>query len=158
MRAKSTFLTLGIGLSWLMSGFAAASPEVTDAAEVARLKQELAKAEQRIAELNKALAEKAGAADPTLEGLDSADAGTAREAVKLWAAKGKAALPKLREIAFEGNNAAARLRAKEAIGQITGQWGSQTDLIWKRSVADAINPDKPLLVLQLFGSLDEKFC
>ena len=165
MKATKRFLTVGVGLAWLMSGFAVAQAEkpdtiVTagDSAEVAKLKQALAAAEKRIEELNSELATKSGKEDPALKGLDSDDAGTAREAVKLWAAQGERALPKLRDIAFKGKNAAARSRAKEAIGQITGQWGSQTDLVWKRSVAEAVNPDKPLIVLQLFGSLDEEFC
>ena len=158
MRAKNRFLVIGAVITWLISGVALADKSDPASDEVTRLKQELADAQKKIKELSEALATRADSPDPALEGLDSADTGTASEAVKLWAAKGDKALPRLREIAFKGKNAAARSRAKEAIGQITGQWGSQTDLVWKRSVKEAINPDKPILVLQLFGSLDEEFC
>jgi hypothetical protein len=96
---------------------------------------------------------------PEWLGLDHTDSEIGREAVEHWIAKGRGGLPMLRQIATAADSPPlASRRAKDAIGAITGQWGSQTDLIWKRSVDDAINPDRPLLVLQLFGDLDEEFC
>lgn len=45
------------------------------------------------------------------------------------------------------------------LAKTTGQWGGDLNgLIWKRSVADAVNETKPLMVLHLFGKLDEEFC
>ena len=128
-------------------------PEQTS--EIAHLRERLARVQT---ELDALRAQSKTAAEDTTGGLASEDAATGREAVTGWAKKGPGALPRLREIAFENDSAAARHRAKEAIGQITGQWGSQTDLVWKRSVEEAINPDKPIVVLQLFGNLDEEFC
>ena len=53
-------------------------------------------------------------------------------------------------------------RAKTAIGRITGQWGSDGRVAWKRSVAEAVasatGKDRPLLVLHLFGSFDQELC
>ncbi|NRA97719.1 MAG: hypothetical protein HRU14_16100 [Planctomycetes bacterium] len=45
------------------------------------------------------------------------------------------------------------------IAQTTGQWGGDLNgLIWKRSVKAAVNETKPIMVLHLFGKLDEEFC
>ncbi len=120
-------------------------------------------AEARVAELE-AEVEALKKAAPAVEaredfgGLDAEDEALGREAVLAWFQKGTSVLGRMREIAFESDNHRARKRAKDVIGKITGQWGSQTDLVWKRSVAEAVNKDKPILVLQLFGKLDEEFC
>lgn len=46
-----------------------------------------------------------------------------------------------------------------SLAKVTGQWGGGlSGLIWKRSVEDAVNAQKPLVVLHLFGRLDEEFC
>jgi len=47
----------------------------------------------------------------------------------------------------------------KALAGITGQWGGSLDgLRWRRSVHSALNDKRPLMVLQLFGRLDEEFC
>ena len=61
-----------------------------------------------------------------------------------------------------GEDPRLKSRARTALGRITGQWGSQTDVIWKRSLAEAVKESKatgkPILMLHLFGKLDEEFC
>lgn len=86
---------------------------------------------------------------------DSAAVG--REWTRAMIAKGTDAIPEL-QAALESEDAAVRYQARSAMGAITGQWGSKGDLIWKRSVADAKNDERPLVVLHLFGNLDEEFC
>ena len=90
-------------------------------------------------------------------GMTSADREIAMQAVAACAEKGAAALPQLREWSAS-DDPRLRVRARMAIGQITGQWGSQTDLIWGRSFEKAKGQGKPILLLQLFGKLDEEFC
>jgi hypothetical protein len=47
----------------------------------------------------------------------------------------------------------------EAMARITGQWGGAMEGVrWRRSVESAANDTKPLMVLHLFGRLDEEFC
>ncbi|GHC67255.1 hypothetical protein [Roseibacillus persicicus] len=89
--------------------------------------------------------------------LASADSAIARQAIASAIKKGPAVLPELRTYG-KSDDPRLRVRANEAIGGITGQYGSEVDLIWKRSVKEAINPTKPLLVLHLFGNFDEEFC
>ncbi len=83
--------------------------------------------------------------------LAIADAKLGREAIQIYLGKGAAALPELRELAGS-DDPRLRSRAKEAIGGLTGHWGSQVDLIWKRSMKDAIGKDKPIMLLHLFGN------
>ena len=82
----------------------------------------------------------------------------AREAIAAYVERGEVALPELAELA-ESDDMLVRARARTAIGKITGQWGSRIDGIhWKRSVEEAVNEERPLVVLQLFGNFDEEFC
>jgi hypothetical protein len=85
------------------------------------------------------------------------DEATAKEAIQELVSKGTAALPALREAAKDPDPLVRR-RAKTAIGRITGQWGSDGRVVWKRSLEEAKNAEKPILVLQLFGKFDEEFC
>jgi len=89
--------------------------------------------------------------------LANADAQLGREAVSAYVSKGESALSELRKLALT-DDPRLRARAKEAIGGITGHWGSQVDVIWKRSMQDAIGQNKPILLLHLFGNLNEEFC
>ena len=90
-------------------------------------------------------------------GMISADREVAMQAVAACTQQGASALPQLRE--WSGSDdPRLRVRARMAIGQITGQWGSQTDLVWGRSFDKAKGQGKPILLLQLFGNLDEEFC
>ena len=91
-------------------------------------------------------------------GLGNDDPAIARAAVRAWAAKGKSALPEMRRLSVAASSPAVRKRAKDVIGQITGNWGSQVDLVWKRSMKEAMHQGKPILLLHLFGKLDEEFC
>lgn len=82
----------------------------------------------------------------------------AREAIAEYVAAGEESIPELVALA-ESDHLLVRSRARIAMGKITGQWGSHGDGIqWKRSVADAVGGDRPLLVLHLFGNFDEEFC
>ena len=95
--------------------------------------------------------------DSIREGMTSGDREIANQAIAACVEKGAAALPQLRE--WSGSDdPRLRVRARSAIGQLTGQWGSQTDLIWGRSFEKAKGKGKPILYLQLFGNLDEEFC
>lgn len=88
----------------------------------------------------------------------SGDARRAEMVVQEYVGRGEAAIPELREC-LEHEDPDVRYRARTALGRITGQWGSRGDGIhWKRSVEDAVNPDQPILVLELFGRFDEEFC
>ena len=93
--------------------------------------------------------------------LASNDPAVVRSAIDLCKEKGKEVLPNLRKWAGS-ENAQLRLSAKRALGSITGQWGSQTDLIWERKFETAVEKaktqKKPIMVLQLFGDLDAEFC
>ena len=89
--------------------------------------------------------------------MASADREIAMQAIATCVEKGQPFLAQLRE--WSGSDdPRLRVRARNAIGQITGQWGSQTDLIWGRSFEDAKRQGKPILLLHLFGKLDEEFC
>jgi len=85
------------------------------------------------------------------------DDAKAREAIDAFVARGEAAIPELKLIA-DDTDPTVRRRAKTALGRITGQWGSDGKLIWRRDMKDAVNQGKPILVLQLFGKFDEEFC
>lgn len=85
------------------------------------------------------------------------DEATAREAIAELANRGETALPELR-VAAAHEDPLVRRRAKTAIGRITGQWGSDRGLVWKRSLDEATGRGKPILVLHLFGKFDEEFC
>ena len=85
------------------------------------------------------------------------DEATAREAIQTFVERGEAALHELNRHA-KHEDPLVRRRAKTAIGFITGQWGSDTVLVWKRSVEEAIGKGRPILVLQLFGKFDQEFC
>jgi hypothetical protein len=92
--------------------------------------------------------------------LADEDPAVARQAIATFIEKGSAALPELRKHA-RSEDPRLRVRANEAIGKITGQYGSQVDLLWKRSLDEAIaasDGEKPILMLHLFGKLDEEFC
>jgi len=89
--------------------------------------------------------------------LAIADAQLGRQAIQSWIVKGPDALPELRSLA-KSDDPRLATRAKEVIGGITGHWGSQVDLIWHRSLAEATGKKKPIILLQLFGNLDEEFC
>ena len=89
--------------------------------------------------------------------LAIADSKLGREAVQSYVEKGAAVLPELRKLAMS-DDPRLRSRAKNAIGGITGHWGSQVDLIWKRSMKEATGKGKPIMLLHLFGNLDEEFC
>jgi hypothetical protein len=82
----------------------------------------------------------------------------ARMVVQEYVARGDAAVPELRGY-LDHEDPEIRYRARTALGRITGQWGSTgTGIHWKRSLEEAINPDRPILVLELFGRFDEEFC
>jgi len=98
-----------------------------------------------------------GCSRPTAIDRLAADEATAREAIAEFANRGEAALPELRTAAAS-EDPLVRRRAKTAIGRITGQWGSDRGLVWKRSVEEATGQAKPILVLHLFGKFDEEFC
>lgn len=91
------------------------------------------------------------------EGMASADREVAQQAIAACVAKGADVLPVLRKWSAS-DDPRMRVRARSAIGQLTGQWGSQTDLVWGRSFEGAKGKGKPILLLQLFGKLDEEFC
>ena len=98
-----------------------------------------------------------GCSRPTAIDRLGADEATAREAISELANKGEAAMADLRKAA-QDEDPLVRRRAKTAIGRITGQWGSECGLRWKRSLEEAVGGDRPILVLQLFGKFDEEFC
>ena len=85
------------------------------------------------------------------------DEATAREAINVLVNLGEASVPAL-QIAAADPDPLVRRRAKTALGRITGQWGSECRLRWKRTVEEAAGRGKPILVLQLFGKFDEEFC
>ncbi len=83
----------------------------------------------------------------------------AKEAIQQLVNLGETALPKLRAAA--GTDPVFLKRVKTVISRITGQWGSDGRLIWKRSMEEARKSNvkgRPILVLQLFGKFDEEFC
>lgn len=95
------------------------------------------------------------------QGLQSADRSVSSAAIDSCVDKGREMLPQLREWAAD-SDPRLKARARAALGRITGQWASQTDVIWqtdfKKAVEKATAEKKPMLVLQLFGKLDEEFC
>ena len=97
------------------------------------------------------------ATEKLTEGMASGDREVANQAIAACVAKGEDFLPQLREWSAS-DDPRLRVRARSAIGQITGQWGSQTDLVWGRSFEEAKGKGKPIMLLQLFGKLDEEFC
>lgn len=101
------------------------------------------------------------ASDKILAGLTSNDDALVRQAIADASAKGAEYLPTLREWA-KSDDPRLNLRARTCIGRITGQWGSETDLVWQRSFDDAVKlameQNRPIMLLQLFGKLDDEFC
>lgn len=103
-------------------------------------------------------------AEPVAEikaGLSNVDSAIANAAIDSCVSDAKTMLPKLREWAGDPDPR-LKVRARTALGRITGQWASQTDVIWKLSMADALveskKTGKPILMLHLFGRLNEEFC
>jgi len=94
-------------------------------------------------------------------GLSNVDAAIANAAIDSCVSDPKALLPKLREWAGDPDPR-LKVRARTAFGRITGQWGCQTDVMWKLSMKDALveskKTGKPILMLHLFGKLNEEFC
>ena len=89
-----------------------------------------------------------------------ADAGIARDAVATYVSRGAESIPELRQLLKDHDVRISR-RAKEALAQITGQWGGDGDGVsWSRSLEEAMSKSgkRPILMLQLFGALDEEFC
>ena len=80
-----------------------------------------------------------------------------------YVSEGDSAVPELVEL-LEHEDPSVQYRARTALGHITGQWGARGDGIrWQRSLADVLedpnhDPDRPILVLELFGRFDEEFC
>lgn len=72
--------------------------------------------------------------------------------------QGVGSLSELRRLAIASLDPEIVRLANEGLGQITGSWGSQVDLIWERSLNEAMNLDKPIVLLQLFGRLDDPVC
>ena len=75
---------------------------------------------------------------------------------------GTDAIPLLREAMASEDSATSR-RAMELMARITGQWGSDgAGIVWKRSMAEAVEAaketGKPIVMLHIFGNLDEEFC
>jgi hypothetical protein len=103
----------------------------------------------------------AACSQPTLmDRMRKGDEETAKEAIQQYVSMGETALPELRA-ALDDPDPLVRRRVKTALGRITGQWGSEGGIVWKRSLEEAVasNPgNKPILVLQLFGKFDEEFC
>ena len=92
--------------------------------------------------------------------LASADDAIASQARSIFLEKGAESLPELRKHS-RSDNPRLRARANDLLGKITGQYGSAVDLIWNRSLAEAVKAsqgEKPILFLHLFGKFDEEFC
>ncbi len=75
---------------------------------------------------------------------------------------GTDAIPLLRD-AMASEDPATSRRALDLMARITGQWGSDgTGIVWKRSMAEAVEAaretGKPIMMLHIFGKLDEEFC
>lgn len=103
----------------------------------------------------------AGDYDTLKSGLQSEDKAVYSAALDSCVQHGIELLPTLRQWSAS-EDPRLKARARTGLGRITGQWGSQTDLVWERSLDTAVKkaaPDnKPIMVLQLFGKLDEEFC
>ena len=99
--------------------------------------------------------------DGLKQGLESKDKKIVSSALDTCTSMGKHVLPQLRQWAIDPDPR-LKTNARTAIGRITGQWASQTNLIWhrdfKKAQAQAKKENKPLMVLHLFGKLDEEFC
>ena len=93
--------------------------------------------------------------------LMNQDASIANAAIETCINNQKEMLPQLRKWATD-NDPRLKLRARTALGRITGQFASQTDLMWEldfdQAVAKAKQAKKPILLLHLFGKLNEEFC
>ncbi len=90
--------------------------------------------------------------------LADQDGAVAAEAIQHFADRGEDALPELRAALAAAEDPRHRRRIRTALGRITGQWGSDGGILWKRSLAEATGGDRPILLLQLFGRFDEEFC
>jgi hypothetical protein len=97
------------------------------------------------------------AQDGPLDRLRVEDEAIAQEAVRGLVERGDASIPELRA-ALKDPDPRFRRRVRAALGRITGQWGSEGDLVWERAFDKARNRGKPIVVLQLFGKFDEEFC
>jgi hypothetical protein len=86
-----------------------------------------------------------------------ADDSTAKIASVQLVAMGESVIPELRMLTQDADPR-VQSRARDVLGQITGQWGGGEGIVWRRSVEDAINSSKPLMVLHLFGEFDEEHC
>jgi len=91
-------------------------------------------------------------------GLANAESSIAEMAITRLVGQGQSVLPRMRKLASGSSDPLVRKRAKTVIGRVTGNWGASSDLIWKRSLGAAVNREKPILLLQLFGKMDEEFC
>jgi hypothetical protein len=85
------------------------------------------------------------------------DEATAKEAIAQFVSRGEAAIPELKA-RIKDEDPVARKRVKTALARITGQWGWDGGVVWERDFAKALAKGKPVMVLQLFGKLDEEFC
>jgi hypothetical protein len=90
--------------------------------------------------------------------LAASDRDVAEEAIRMYAHRGPRALPELRTALEHSDDPRLRRRIRTAMGRITGQWGGDGGIVWKRSLAEAIGGERPILLLQLFGKFDEEFC
>jgi hypothetical protein len=85
------------------------------------------------------------------------DDATAREVINGYVARGTAAVPELKA-RLDDPDPIVRRRVKTALGRITGQWGGDGRVVWQRDFQAAVGKGKPVMLLQLFGKLDEEFC
>jgi hypothetical protein len=96
-----------------------------------------------------------------IEQLASDDPERVKGAQEAIVERGQQAVGELTEAA-QGNDLRLRRRAKELLARITGQWGGEFGLTWRRSFAEAVvearEKRKPILLLNLFGKFDEEFC
>jgi len=99
--------------------------------------------------------------DTLKSGLQSDDKAVYIAALDSCFHEGQKLLSTLRQW-FASDDPRLKACARTALGRITGQWASQIDLVWERSLDTAVikatQDNKPIMVLQLFGKLDEEFC
>lgn len=94
-------------------------------------------------------------------GLSSSDSKILSATLDTCSTKGKEILPQLRKWAVS-DDPRLKANARTALGKITGQWASQNDLLWQTNFDQAVElakkENKPIMLLHLFGRLDEEFC